>query len=121
MFNLKCSYCLRAATALLAASLDVGGGATPEKIVKAFKLITSDEKVKVILINIFAGINRCDWVAEGIVQALQKIKIELPLVIRLAGTNVEKGDKILKESKIDYIAASTLEDAANKAVAALKQ
>ena len=101
--------------------LDVGGGATPEKIVKAFKLITSDEKVKVILINIFAGINRCDWVAEGIVQALQKIKIELPLVIRLAGTNVEKGDKILKESKIDYIAASTLEDAANKAVAALKQ
>ncbi len=101
--------------------LDVGGGATPEKIVKAFKLITSDEKVKVILINIFAGINRCDWVAEGIVQALKKIKIDLPLVIRLAGTNVEKGNKILKESKIDYIEASTLEDAANKAVAALKQ
>ena len=101
--------------------LDVGGGATPEKIVKAFKLITSDEKVKVILINIFAGINRCDWVAEGIVQALQKIKIELPLVIRLAGTNIEKGEKILKESKIEYIAASTLEDAANKAVATLKQ
>ena len=101
--------------------LDVGGGATPEKIVKAFKLITSDEKVKVILINIFAGINRCDWVAEGIVQALQKIEINLPLVIRLAGTNVEKGNKILKKSKIDYIAASTLEDAANKAVIALKQ
>ena len=101
--------------------LDVGGGATPEKIVKAFKLITSDEKVKVILVNIFAGINRCDWVAEGIVQALQKIKNNLPLVIRLAGTNVEEGNKILKESNINYIAATTLEDAANKAVDALNK
>ena len=99
--------------------LDVGGGATPEKIVKAFKLVSSDEKVKVILVNIFAGINRCDWVAEGIVQALQKIKIEMPLVIRLAGTNVEEGNKILRDSKINYIEASTLEDAANKAVKAL--
>ncbi len=99
--------------------LDVGGGATPEKIVKAFKLISMDEKVKVILVNIFAGINRCDWVAEGIVQALQKIEIKVPLVIRLAGTNVEKGNQILKESKINYIEANTLEDAANKAVKAL--
>ncbi len=101
--------------------LDVGGGATPEKIVKAFKLISLDKKVKVILVNIFAGINRCDWVAEGIVQALQKIKINMPLIIRLAGTNAEKGNKILKESKINYIEASTLEDAANKAVKALKK
>ena len=100
--------------------LDVGGGATPEKIVKAFKLILSDKKVKVILINIFAGINRCDWVAEGIVLALQKIKISMPLIIRLAGTNVEEGNKILKFSGIDYISATTLEDAANKAVEALK-
>ena len=100
--------------------LDVGGGATPEKIVKAFKLISSDKKVKVILVNIFAGINRCDWVAEGIVLALQKIKIDMPLVIRLAGTNVEEGNKILLESGINYIAAITLEDAANKAVEALK-
>ena len=100
--------------------LDVGGGATPEKIVKAFKLITMDKKVKVILVNIFAGINRCDWVAEGIVQALEKIEINVPLVIRLAGTNVEKGNKILQDSKLDYIEADTLEDAANKAVAALK-
>ena len=100
--------------------LDVGGGATPEKIVKAFKLISSDKKVKVILVNIFAGINRCDWVAEGIVLALQKIKIDMPLVIRLAGTNVEEGNKILEESDINYIAATTLEDAANKAVEALK-
>ncbi len=99
--------------------LDVGGGATPEKIVKAFKLISMDEKVKVILVNIFAGINRCDWVAEGIVQALQKIEIKVPIVIRLAGTNVDKGNKILKESKINYIEANTLEDAANKAVKAL--
>jgi len=99
--------------------LDVGGGATPEKIVKAFKLISMDEKVKVILVNIFAGINRCDWVAEGIVQALEKIEIKVPIVIRLAGTNVDKGNKILKESKIKYIEANTLEDAANKAVKAL--
>ena len=101
--------------------LDVGGGATPEKIVKAFKLITMDEKVKVILVNIFAGINRCDWVAEGIVQALEKIEIKVPLIIRLAGTNVEKGNKILQDSKIDYIEANTLEDAANKAVASLNK
>ena len=101
--------------------LDVGGGATPEKIVKAFRLITMDKKVKVILVNIFAGINRCDWVAEGIVQALEKIEIKVPLVIRLAGTNVEKGNKILRDSKLNYIEANTLEDAANKAVAALKK
>ena len=100
--------------------LDVGGGATPEKIVKAFKLISMDEKVKVILVNIFAGINRCDWVAEGIVQALDKIEIKVPLVIRLAGTNVDKGNKILRESKIKYIEANSLEDAADKAVKILK-
>jgi len=100
--------------------LDVGGGATPEKIVKAFRLITMDKKVKVILVNIFAGINRCDWVAEGIVQALDKVEVKVPLVIRLAGTNVEKGNKILKDSKINYIEANTLEEAANKAVAVLK-
>ena len=100
--------------------LDVGGGATPEKIVKAFKLVSSDDKVKVILVNIFAGINRCDWIAEGIVQALDQIKIDMPLVIRLAGTNVEKGNQILRDSKINYIEALSLEDAANKAVAALK-
>ena len=101
--------------------LDIGGGATPEKIVKAFKLVSSDEKVKVILVNIFAGINRCDWVAEGIVQALQAIKIDMPLVIRLAGTNVEKGNKILKESGIDFIEAHSLKEAATKAVEALKK
>ncbi|MEC9205821.1 MAG: malate--CoA ligase subunit beta [Pseudomonadota bacterium] len=101
--------------------LDVGGGATPEKIVKAFKLISSDERVEVILINIFAGINRCDWVAEGIVKALEQIKIKQPLVIRLAGTNVKAGMKILKDSNINYTGAETLEDAANKAVKILKE
>ncbi len=99
--------------------LDVGGGATPEKFVKAFKLISGDPKVKVILINIFAGINRCDWVAQGIVDALNQLKINQPLIIRLAGTNVDEGMKILKDSKIEYIEASTLEEAANKAVKAL--
>ena len=77
--------------------------------------------MKVILINIFAGINRCDWVAEGIVKALGQIEIKQPLVIRLAGTNVEAGMKILKESKINYTGAETLEDAANKAVKILKK
>ena len=101
--------------------LDVGGGATPEKFVKAFKLISGDPKVKVILINIFAGINRCDWVAQGIVDALNQINISQPLVIRLAGTNVDEGIKILKDSKIKYIEAYTREDAANKAVKALKE
>jgi len=97
--------------------LDVGGGATPEKIVKAFKLVSSDKKVKVILVNIFAGINRCDWVADGIVEATKKLKFDHPLVIRLAGTNLDEGNKILKDSNINYIHANTLEDAANKAVA----
>ncbi len=100
--------------------LDVGGGATPEKFVKAFKLISGDPNVKVILINIFAGINRCDWVAQGIVDALNSIEITQPLVIRLAGTNVNEGIKILKDSKIKYVEANTLEDAANKAVKALE-
>ena len=72
-------------------------------------------------VHIFAGINRCDWVAEGIVRALKEIKIKQPLVIRLAGTNVEAGMKILTDSKIDYIGAATLEDAANKAVKVLKE
>ncbi len=101
--------------------LDVGGGATPEKIVKAFKLIMMDEKVKVILVNIFAGINRCDWVAEGIVRACQTLEFDMPLVVRLAGTHVEQGYEILQASAIEYIAASTLQDAANKAVAALRE
>ena len=101
--------------------LDVGGGASKEKVSAAFKIILSDKNVKGILINIFGGIMRCDVLAQGVVDAAKEINIEVPLVIRLAGTNVEKGNKILRDSKLNYIEANTLEDAANKAVAALNK
>jgi malate-CoA ligase subunit beta len=98
--------------------LDIGGGASPDRVAKAFRLVQSDEKVKAILVNIFAGINRCDWVAEGIVQALEKIDLKVPLVVRLAGTHVEKGRKILTESNLPIITAETLAEAAEKVVEA---
>ena len=98
--------------------LDVGGGASPERVATAFRLVLSDSKVKAILVNIFAGINRCDWVAEGVVHAVRETKIDVPLVVRLAGTNVEAGRKILQESGIDVITAESLAEAANKVVAA---
>ncbi len=98
--------------------LDIGGGATPERVAKAFRLVLSDEKVEAILVNIFAGINRCDWVAEGVVQAVQKVGINLPLVVRLAGTNVEAGRRILKESGLPIITANTLAEAADRVVSA---
>ena len=98
--------------------LDVGGGASPERVATAFRLVLSDSKVKAILVNIFAGINRCDWVAEGVVHAVRETKITVPLVVRLAGTNVEAGRKILQESGIDVITAESLAEAANKVVAA---
>ena len=101
--------------------LDIGGGASPERTAKAFKLVLSDEKVQTILVNIFAGINRCDWIAEGIVQAMQKIELKLPLVVRLSGTNVEIGRKIIKDSGLPIISADTLKEAADKAVAAWKK
>jgi malate-CoA ligase subunit beta len=98
--------------------LDIGGGATPERVAKAFRLVTSDDKVRAILVNIFAGINRCDWVAEGIVMALQKSPLSMPVVVRLAGTHVEEGRKILARSGLPIIRAATLAEAANRAVAA---
>ncbi len=101
--------------------LDIGGGASPERVTKAFNLVLSDDGVEAILVNIFAGINRCDWVAEGVVQAVTTTKIDVPLVVRLAGTNVEQGRKILDDSGLDIITADTLADAADKAVAAWKQ
>ena len=101
--------------------LDIGGGASPERVTKAFNLVLSDDGVEAILVNIFAGINRCDWVAEGVVQAVTTTKIDVPLVVRLAGTNVEQGRKILDDSGLDIITADTLADAAEKAVAAWKQ
>ena len=98
--------------------LDIGGGATPERVAKAFRLVTSDENVRAILVNIFAGINRCDWVAEGIVMALQRNPLTMPVVVRLAGTHVEEGRKILARSGLPIIRASTLAEAASRAVAA---
>jgi succinyl-CoA synthetase beta subunit len=98
--------------------LDIGGGATPDRVTKAFNLVLSDEAVEAILVNIFAGINRCDWVAQGVVQAIERIDLRVPLVVRLAGTNVEEGRRILEESGLPIITAETLADAAEKVVAA---
>ena len=100
--------------------LDVGGGASAKQVTTAFKIILADPKVRAILVNIFAGINRCDWVAKGVVQAVKEVGVEVPLVVRLAGTNVEEGRRILDESKLPLIQADSLEDAANKVVAAWK-
>jgi malate-CoA ligase subunit beta len=100
--------------------LDIGGGASPERVAKAFNLVLSDEGVDAILVNIFAGINRCDWVAEGVIQAMQKLDVPVPVVVRLSGTNVELGRQILADSDADLITADTLAEAAEKAVAAAK-
>lgn len=100
--------------------LDVGGGASPERVGKAFRLVLSDAKVRAILVNIFAGINRCDWVAQGVVQAVQAIGIKVPLVVRLAGTNEAEGRRIIIQSGLPIISAETLADAAQKAVAAAR-
>ena len=100
--------------------LDIGGGASPERVAKAFNLVLSDEGVDAILVNIFAGINRCDWVAEGVIQAMDKLDVPVPVVVRLSGTNVEQGRQILADSDVDLITADTLAEAAEKAVAAAK-
>ena len=100
--------------------LDVGGGATKEKVTEAFKIITSDPNVKGILVNIFGGIMRCDVIAEGVVAAVKEVGLQVPLVVRLEGTNVEEGKKIIGESGLNVIAADDLGDAAEKIVAAVK-
>jgi len=100
--------------------LDVGGGASKEKVSAAFKIILSDKNVKGILINIFGGIMRCDVLAKGLVEAAREIKINVPLVIRLAGTNYKEGKKILDNSGLKIISASDLGDAAEKVVKAIK-
>ncbi|MEX5728239.1 succinyl-CoA synthetase beta subunit [Rhodovulum iodosum] len=100
--------------------LDVGGGATKEKVTEAFKIITSDENVKGILVNIFGGIMRCDVIAEGVVAAVKEVGLKVPLVVRLEGTNVEKGKEIINGSGLDVIAADDLSDAAEKIVKAVK-
>jgi succinyl-CoA synthetase beta subunit len=98
--------------------LDVGGGATEEQVTEAFKILISDKKVKAILVNIFGGIMKCDIIAQGIINAAKALKLSMPLVVRLEGTNVEKGKQLLKESGLALIAADDLADAAQKAVAA---
>jgi malate-CoA ligase subunit beta len=98
--------------------LDIGGGASPERVAAAFRLVLSDKKVRAILVNVFAGINRCDWVATGVVRAVRAVRVPVPLVVRLAGTNVEEGRRILQESGLPIITADTLADAAQRVVAA---
>jgi len=99
--------------------LDVGGGASPEKVANAFRIVMQDPNVRTILVNIFAGINRCDWIAQGVVQATRDQAITVPVVVRLAGTNVDEGRAILDASGLDLIQAEDLDDAASKAVAAV--
>jgi len=98
--------------------LDVGGGASAERTEKAFRLVLADSGVKAMLVNIFAGINRCDWIAEGVVHAVKNIDMKIPLVVRLSGTNVEEGRRIIAESGLPIITADTLADAAEKVVRA---
>ncbi|MES0402410.1 MAG: malate--CoA ligase subunit beta [Hyphomicrobium sp.] len=100
--------------------LDIGGGASPERVAKSFKAVLKDKNVKTLLLNVFAGINRCDWVAKGVVDAVKELDIKMPIIVRLAGTNVEEGRRILNESGLSVITAETLAEAAEKAVAATK-
>jgi malate-CoA ligase subunit beta len=97
--------------------LDIGGAASPERVLKAFRAVLRDDKVTAMLINIFAGVNRCDWVAQGIVAAFKEIDVTIPVVVRLAGTHVEQGQAILRDSGLPIITADTLAEAAEKAVA----
>ena len=101
--------------------LDVGGGATKEKVTAAFKIITADPKVKGILVNIFGGIMKCDVIAEGVIAAVKEVGLKVPLVVRLEGTNVDLGKKIIRESGLNVIPADDLDDAAQKIVAAVKK
>ena len=101
--------------------LDIGGGASPERTAKAFNLVLSDPKVECILVNIFAGINRCDWIAEGVIQAVRAVDLKVPLVVRLSGTHVEQGRRMLADSGLPIIMASTLQEAADQAVHAWRQ
>jgi succinyl-CoA synthetase beta subunit len=101
--------------------LDVGGSATKEKVTAAFKIITSDPNVKGILVNIFGGIMKCDVIAEGVVAAVKEVGLKVPLVVRLEGTNVELGKKIIKESGLNVTSGDDLDDAAQKIVKAVKE
>jgi succinyl-CoA synthetase beta subunit len=98
--------------------LDVGGGATKERVTEAFKIILSDENVKAVLINIFGGIVRCDLIAEGVIGAVEEVGVTIPVVVRLEGNNADLGRKVLAESGLNIIAATSLTDAAQQVVAA---
>lgn len=98
--------------------LDVGGGATKERVAEAFKIILSDDNVKAVLVNIFGGIVRCDMIAEGIIGAVKEVGVSVPVVVRLEGTNADLGREVLANSDVDIIAAESLTDAAQKVVAA---
>ena len=100
--------------------LDVGGGASKDKVAAAFKIITADENVKGILVNIFGGIMRCDIIAEGVIAAVKEVGLQVPLVVRLEGTNVDLGKKILRDLGLNVIAADDLDDAAQKIVNAVR-
>jgi malate-CoA ligase subunit beta len=100
--------------------LDIGGGASPERVTKSFRAVLKDKNVRAILVNVFAGINRCDWVAKGVVDAIKELDIKLPVVVRLNGTNFEEGRKIIETSGLTITSADTLAEAAQKAVAAAK-
>lgn len=100
--------------------LDVGGSANEQQVTEAFKIITSDKQVKAVLVNIFGGIMKCDTIAKGIVAAAKSINLQIPLIVRLQGTNVDKGKKILEESGINIVTANDLDDAAKKAVQAIQ-
>ena len=100
--------------------LDVGGGASKEKVAAAFKIITADPNVKGILVNIFGGIMKCDIIAEGVVAAVKEVGLSVPLVVRLEGTNVDAGKQIIRESGLNVLPADNLDDAAQKIVKAVK-
>jgi succinyl-CoA synthetase beta subunit len=100
--------------------LDVGGGASKDKVAAAFKIITADPKVKGILVNIFGGIMRCDVIAEGVVAAVTEVGLRVPLVVRLEGTNVERGKDIIATSNLNVTSADDLDDAAQKIVRAVR-
>ena len=101
--------------------LDVGGGATAERVTAAFKLILADDQVRAILVNIFGGIVRCDLIAEGIIAAVREVDVKVPVIVRLEGTNVAQGRQMLADSGLAITSADDLDDAARKAVAATAQ
>ena len=107
---------IRLAGGRAASFIDIGGGATPDRVAKAVHLVAKDERLNAVLINIFAGINRCDWIVQGLIQALEKEPLRVPLVIRLAGTRMDEGRKLLVGSGLPIVRAKTLMEACERSV-----